>query len=68
MTSMRTKARLVALWVFGLLAGGLWGQIVGEYLGASSRELTGFFAGFFAFACLRLWLTERRPHMEPSEE
>jgi hypothetical protein len=42
-------ARTIAIWVFGLLASGLFGALI-------LKDVAGYFAGMFAFACLRLWL------------
>lgn len=55
--------RLLGIWVFGLLASGIAGAILGNFLDSSYSNdggFAGFFGGLFAFACIRLWLGERR--------
>jgi hypothetical protein len=50
--------RVVALWVFGLLASAIIGGIVGSRLSTdaySDYGVWGALAGMFAFACIRLW-------------
>ena len=48
--------RAAAVWIFGLLAGGIFGAIVGEHLTKTGIGLPlGFMGGVFAFACIRLW-------------
>ena len=57
--------RRIAIWVFGLLASGIFGGLIGqqlEYSDVSGVEtfggIWGFLGGVFAFACIRLWLTD----------
>jgi hypothetical protein len=49
--------RVVALWVFGLLASGIFGGMIGSRFGSeySDYGVWGFLCGVFAFACARLW-------------
>lgn len=54
------SARIVGIWLTGLLAsatlaGGILFAIDHDAVGA------GVFGGALAFACLRLWIGERRP-------
>jgi hypothetical protein len=50
--------RIVALWVFGLLASGIVGGMVGSQLAGSGDDILyvefGLIAGMSAFACARL--------------
>jgi predicted alpha/beta hydrolase len=52
--------RIVALWVFGLLASGIVGGMVGSQLAGSGDDAPyvefGLIAGMSAFAWARLWL------------
>jgi MFS family permease len=52
---IRRQARTLTIWVFGLLASGILGAMLGEQLGYN-WWLYGFFVGVFGFACVRLWL------------
>jgi hypothetical protein len=57
-------ARAIAIWCFGIMAAGIFGGYITVRLSNSFDDVTaifGFFAGASAFACARLWLTERRP-------
>jgi hypothetical protein len=49
------RRRNIAIWVFGLLASGIFGGLIADRFFDSGA--TGFFGGLFAFACARLWLT-----------
>jgi len=51
--------RTVAIWVGGLLAGGIVGSLVGSDLSHRDGGFFGFIAGALAFAGARLWLMER---------
>lgn len=51
-------ARRIAVWVFGVLASGIFGGLIGEKLDYDGG-FWGFLGGTFAFACVRLWLGER---------
>ncbi len=51
-------ARRIAIWVFGLLASGIFGSLIGQQLEYMDGGISGFFGGAFAFACIRLWLTD----------
>lgn len=54
--------RRAALWIFGLLAGGIFGGLVATKLDPYGLGgLFGFIGGMCAFACARLWLGERAP-------
>ena len=52
--------RIVALWIFGLLASGIVGGMVESQLAGSGDDAPyvefGLIAGMSAFACARLWL------------
>lgn len=50
--------RSLAIWVFGLLASGIFGGMVGSHL-TYDGGFFGFVGGIFAFICLRLWLTPK---------
>lgn len=52
-------ARRIAIWVFGILASGIFGGLIGQQLDYSDGGTWGFLGGTFAFACARLWLTDR---------
>jgi hypothetical protein len=55
-------AKLLVLWVSGLSAGGIFGNLVGgqlSYDGATSGAL----GGMFIFICLRLWLSETKRNL-----
>jgi membrane associated rhomboid family serine protease len=57
--------RIVAIWVFGLLASGIFGGIIGNFLSDSystDGAFFGFLGGVFAFACARLWLSAPKKH------
>lgn len=52
--------RRAALWIFGLLAAGIFGALVGDHRSPYSLGgLFGFVGGMCAIACVRLWLAER---------
>jgi hypothetical protein len=58
--------RRVALWIFGLLAAGIFGALVGDHLSPHSfGGFYGFIGGMFAFACVRLWLAEATSGRQP---
>ena len=48
--------RRVSIWVFGILAFGILGSLIGGQMVISGGGTKGFFGGAFAFACIRLWL------------
>ena len=48
----------IAIWVFGLLASGIFGSWVGQQLEYMDGGIWGFLVGAFAFVCIRLWLTD----------
>ncbi len=48
-------ARIIAIWVFGLLGAGIVGSLIGDAL-TYDGGVFGFLAGVFLFTCLRLWL------------
>lgn len=52
--------RVIALWTFGLLASLLIGGGIGSYFYPGIGEPFGMLAAASAFACARLWATERR--------
>jgi hypothetical protein len=53
--------RTAGIWIFGLLASGIFGAIVGDWLARSGEGgFFGFLGGAFAFACARLWLHKPR--------
>jgi hypothetical protein len=61
-------ARVVALWVFGILGASIFGGIVGHGLTHSEAgSFIGALGGAFVFACARLWLTPPRAR-KPSTE
>jgi hypothetical protein len=51
--------RVVAIWIFGILACGIAGGLIGAQLDYRDGGPWGFLAGAFAFSCLRLWLSEK---------
>lgn len=59
--------RTMGIWVFGTLASGFIGAILGDALlhqidyDSGSNEVRGCLAGILLFACLRLWLASPRP-------
>lgn len=55
--------RRVALWIFGLLGAGIFGGLVGDHLKPYDigGGFFGFLGGAFTFACVRLWLGDRKP-------
>jgi hypothetical protein len=56
-------ARTIAIWVFGLLASSIAGNLIGNWLDTYRTGwggLLGIPAGLFAFVCIRLWMSERR--------
>lgn len=63
--SFASKARTLAIWIFGILAGAIIGGLIASRLEPSygddgSTTMLGIFAGVFTFACLRLWLASPR--------
>ncbi len=48
-------ARIIAIWIFGLLGSGAIGSLIGETM-QYDGAIIGFFAGVFSFTCIRLWL------------
>jgi hypothetical protein len=52
--------RTAAIWIFGLLACGIFGGVVAELLGNGNGPI-GIVGGMCAFACLRLWLGGAKP-------
>jgi hypothetical protein len=56
--------RTIAIWVFGLLASAIVGEMVGSRLNtgySTDNSFLGMLAGIlFVFICLRLWLTGPR--------
>jgi len=56
-------ARRISIWIFGILASGILGGFIGSHFNTiydNDNGFWGFLAGVFAFACLRLWLGERK--------
>ena len=54
--------RTIALWVFGLFASGMIGGMIANHFGFGQND-TAIFGGLAcmaAFACVRLWATEKR--------
>ena len=52
--------RTVALWAFGVLACGIFGGLIGGGLSKTEAgSAAGFLGGAFAFACVRLWFSEK---------
>jgi hypothetical protein len=61
-------ARVVALWVFGLLGASIFGGILGHGLTQSGEgSFFGALGGAFVFACARLWLTPPRARKPRTE-
>lgn len=65
-------ARTLAVWVFGLLASGIIGGLLGSHLASGDPSSLlgdpagvglyfGVPAGMFSFACIRLWLAGPPP-------
>lgn len=54
-------ARKFGIWFFGLLASGVFGGLVGNYLDYMHGSFLGFLAGMFAFSCFRLWRGDSSP-------
>ena len=58
--------RTIGIWLFGLLASGIVGGLIGAMLTPNHRNLQvwgetrGVLAGLLAFTCLRLWLDALR--------
>jgi hypothetical protein len=51
---------VLAIWIFGLQASGIFGAMIAPRLVGADGDATvcgdfGFLGGMFAFACLRLW-------------
>ena len=57
--------RRIAIWVFGLLASGIFGGLIGQQLDYSDGGFLGFLGGAFAFTCFRLWRTGT-PRSDPN--
>ena len=60
-------ARLLVLWVSGLLAGAIFGKFFGGQLpyGGEGGEDAGALGGMLIFICVRLWLAEgKRTHID----
>ena len=54
-------ARIVGIWVSGLVATSLLGAGIAIFLsGGGDAPFTGFLAGLAAFTCFRLWIGEMR--------
>jgi hypothetical protein len=59
--------RIIAIWIFGLLAAGIVGGFAGyvydqkfnPYGGAGLGLKFGVIGGWYAFACIRLWLAQK---------
>ena len=51
----RNVTRDMAIWLFGLLACGILGGILGNHHGFDGK-VWGFIWGAFVFLCVRLWL------------
>ena len=58
-------ARRISIWVFGLLASGIFGGLIGQQLEYGEGGIWGFLGGAFAFACFRLWRTDT-PRRDPN--
>lgn len=55
--------RLVTLWVSGLIACGVTGGAIGDYINPNpyaGGSVFGFLAGISAFTCARLWVNDAR--------
>lgn len=50
--------RLIAIWVFGILAAAIFGGLVGNFLVRGDGGIFGFIGGACAFVCARLWLAK----------
>lgn len=48
--------RIIAIWVFGILASAIFGGMIGDLLLQPGGGLMGAVGGILAFACARLWL------------
>lgn len=57
---MSGAARTLGIWVFGLLACGIFGGIAGDRYMMRDGLPVGFLGGAFAFACARLWIVGAR--------
>lgn len=53
-------ARTFGIWVTGLIAAGSGGALLERLVYQSYDNVGGAIAGALAFACLRLWMSERR--------
>jgi hypothetical protein len=51
------KGRSILIWIFGLLASGIVGGMIGAAMG--EQGAFGLLAGLFGFACVRLWLPQQ---------
>ncbi len=55
--------KLMTLWFSGLLACGLLGGAIGDYINPNpyaGGSVIGFLAGISAFTCARLWVKDGR--------
>ena len=55
--------RTIFIWIFGVLASGIIGALVGSRFDTgwgSDNAFWGFLAGILVFACARLWFGERK--------
>ena len=57
-------ARTAGLWIFGLMASGSFGYLLGALIhhGYDNQGDTGMLAGVSTFACVRLWISDVRMH------
>lgn len=53
------RARVVGIWVSGLLASGFIGALVGHNLDVSGGDFAGAAGAVLAFVCVRLWVGDR---------
>lgn len=52
--------RIIVLWMCGLFACSLTGGMIAHYFLGTVMDSFGGFVGAAAFACVRLWTTEKR--------
>jgi hypothetical protein len=59
---MARNARILGIWVSGLLGSTIAGWMIGSlsFNGFVDPAILGGFAGFLLFVCLRLWMGEAR--------
>lgn len=55
--------RILAIWISGLAASGIFGSTVGYALAGDMGGFWGFLAGALAFTCFRLWTAEKPQKM-----